>query len=347
MAAEGMESELSKVLRWHPEQQELRVCAGIGWAEGVIGTATLPADTGSPAGYALQTGEPVVSNQLDKESRFRTPQLLLDHNVKSAVNVIIRAGDDRPPFGVLEVDSRTPGEFEEADVAFLQSFANLLGVAIERHFEQEGAHARQESLRREASHRIKNSLAMIGAFMALQARASTNKEVKAALYDAQSRVSAIAAVHDQLWRASSAEGLDLAEFLKSLCGKLAKIDPTHPIIVEAEPVDVTPERAIPAGLIVNELVTNAFKYAYPETTGPVRVSLSADDGTLCLTVADDGVGLPKDFHPDGLDTSLGMKVVNGLARELGGRLEVVAGGTGARFAVHFPASAGGGRTGVC
>jgi GAF domain-containing protein len=90
------------------------------------------ADIESPTGYAFQTDEPVISNHLHKEHRFRTPQLLQEHGIKPAINVVIRC--DEKPFGVLEVDSPIEGRFTGADTAFLQGFANLLGVAIDRQF---------------------------------------------------------------------------------------------------------------------------------------------------------------------------------------------------------------------
>ena len=132
LCAEGMGTDLCKVLEWLPDRDQLLMRAGVGWAEGLVGHATVGADLESPAGYALKTGAPVISNHLEHEARFRTPHVLAIHGVRRAINVVIRDGTDEKPFGVLEVDSSDPGSFEEADLAFMQGFANLLGVAIER-----------------------------------------------------------------------------------------------------------------------------------------------------------------------------------------------------------------------
>jgi PAS domain S-box-containing protein len=113
-----------------PEQNRFLVCAGVGWGDGVIGVATIGADTASPAGYALQTGRAVISNHLDIEERFRTPELLVQYGIRRAMNVIL--GGDGNPFGVLEVDSRSEGEFSDSDIVFLRGIANILGMAIER-----------------------------------------------------------------------------------------------------------------------------------------------------------------------------------------------------------------------
>ena len=137
LCANGLGAELCKALEWMQDTDgdgttggRLLVRAGVGWRPGVVGRRTVGADLASPAGYALRTGEAVISNDLGSESRFRCPDLLAEHGVRSAINVIIRGEGD--PFGVLEVDSRQKGRFDAADAAFLQGFANLLGGAIDR-----------------------------------------------------------------------------------------------------------------------------------------------------------------------------------------------------------------------
>jgi GAF domain-containing protein len=117
-------------MEYIPAETRLLVRAGVGWDEGVVGNATVGADLASPAGYALRTGKPVISNHLENEQRFRTPELLIEHGIRRAMNVILQG--DGSPFGVLEVDSRSEGEFSEHDIAFLQGAANILGMAIEQ-----------------------------------------------------------------------------------------------------------------------------------------------------------------------------------------------------------------------
>src|SRR4051812_17091574 len=174
----------------------------------VVGSARTGADIESPSGYAFQTGDPVISNHLEGEGRFRTPKVLEEHGIKRAINVIIRAEGE--PFGVLEVDSPTEGRFTEADIAFLQGFANLLGGAIGRQRTEEAlrrsearlqqALTHQEVLTREISHRVKNSLTMVASLLGMQGRTAADPALRAALTDARTRVLTIAKVHDQLWR---------------------------------------------------------------------------------------------------------------------------------------------------
>ena len=128
--AEGMEAEFCKVLEYIPAENRLLVRAGVGWHENVIGVASIGADLESPSGFALRTGRPVISNHLENEQRFRTPELLVQHGIRRAMNVILQG--ENSPYGVLEVDSRSEGEFSESDIAFLQGAANILGMAIER-----------------------------------------------------------------------------------------------------------------------------------------------------------------------------------------------------------------------
>ena len=95
VAAEGLRAELCKVLEYIPSENRLLMRAGVGWHQGLIGVASVGADLASPSGFALRTGKPVISNHLESEQRFRTPELLAAHGVRRAINVILQ-GDGRP-----------------------------------------------------------------------------------------------------------------------------------------------------------------------------------------------------------------------------------------------------------
>ena len=118
-AAEGMDAEFAKVLEYLPSEKRLLIRAGVGWPQGIVGKASVGADLESPAGFALRTGKPVISNHLENEERFRTPELLVEHGIRRAMNVILQG--DGSAYGVLEVDSRSDGEFGEQDIAFLRA----------------------------------------------------------------------------------------------------------------------------------------------------------------------------------------------------------------------------------
>ncbi|MHB2207683.1 sensor histidine kinase [Methylobacterium sp. CM6257] len=361
LCAKGMGAEFCKALEYRRGEDTLLVRAGVGWGPDVIGQARIGADLASPAGFALKTGRPVISNHLADETRFRTPQLMADHGIRRAINVLIENRDGA--FGVLEVDDTREGMFEEADIAFMQGFANLLGGAIERQRTESllrAALARQDLLAREMSHRVKNSLAIVASLLALQARAAEEPAVQAALTDARSRVEAIAGVHDQLWRqgdkagdkaegqgAGEGEGvpgeLDLAPFLEKLVANLASGAPGQRLACTAVPQRISADRAIPIGLLVNELVTNALKYAYPPETHPaggeIRVRAERHPGGLVVEVADDGIGLPAGFEIGRASKSLGMRVVGSLTRQLGGTLTTPPRERGACFRLEVPLTA--------
>ena len=182
LCSQGLETSLAKVLEYIPDDRRLLVRAGVGWAPGTIGQVSLGIDMESPAGYAFQTGQMVISNHLGEETRFRTPKLLSDHGIKRAINVLIaRGGEGNLPFGVLEVDSADPGQFDAADADFLAGFAGLLGIAIERqHADADLKEAldHQAMLTREMSHRVKNSLASVVGLLRVQGRNAESEDVR-------------------------------------------------------------------------------------------------------------------------------------------------------------------------
>ncbi len=147
VAALGLQTEFAKVLRPRPEAGDLLVIAGVGWRPGVVGHATLGSHMDSPAGFALHSKQPVLSNDLRSESRFQVPTLLEEHGVQSAINVPIGAAG-RDAYGVLEVDSTARHDFVAADTMFLQSLGNVLAAAVIRS-DMDQAARRQEALARQ------------------------------------------------------------------------------------------------------------------------------------------------------------------------------------------------------
>ena len=209
----------------------------------------------------------MLSNHVDAESSFRTPELLKEYGIRRAINVLIeRGGAGLRPFGVLEVDSADPGQFDAADAAFLAGFAGLLGIAIERQQSDERLSLslqRQELLTREMSHRVKNSLAVVAGLLQLQAKAGGSDDVRQALAAAAARVRTVAEVHDQLWRANLIGSVELPDFLAALCDSVERAGNGQRIALQAQPIALDADRAIPLGLIVNECLFNAIKHAYP------------------------------------------------------------------------------------
>jgi two-component sensor histidine kinase len=325
LCAQGLETPFAKVLEYMPEEKRLLVSAGVGWGPETLGQISLGVDLESPAGYAFHTGQIVISNHLQEETRFRTPKLLSEHGIKRAINVLIaRGGEGHLPFGVLEVDSADSGQFELADADFLAGFAGLLGIAIERQHadaELQKALEHQAMLTREMSHRVKNSLASVVGLLRVQSRSAQSEEVQNALKDAASRITTIAQVHDHLWRSTRIGFVDIADFAGELCRKLeetlaCKIDCNFDHLM------IPADKAIPLGLLINELVTNAAKHAYSDKSGEILVAGARREADLHVLVADQGVGLPVDFDMDQPRASLGFKVIKSLLAQLNGRIAV-------------------------
>jgi PAS domain S-box-containing protein len=214
-------------------------------------------------------------------------------------------------------------------------YLKIMRDDTERHLAEE----HHQVMLREMSHRVKNSLMLVTGMLAMQARAAHIPEVKRVLTDAETRVATIAAVHDYLWRQPDLETIDLAAFLKDLCHRLAQASGRHTLSFDGTPCRIETDRAIQAALIVNELVTNAFKHAYPSGGGRIDVTINATDEMICLTVADRGVGLPNDFDLDESSRkSLGMRVVKGLVRQLRAELAVAKTAPGTALITKIPMS---------
>jgi two-component system, sensor histidine kinase PdtaS len=340
LCGQGLAATFAKVLEYEPDEKRLMVRAGTGWAPDIIGVS-LAADLGSPAGYAYQTGESVISNHLAAETRFRTPQILADHGIRRAINVLIeKGGEGKAFFGVLEVDSADPGQFDQGDADFLTGFAGLLGIAIERqHADAKLLEAleHQALLTREMSHRVKNSLTSVVGLLRVQARSAQSQDVMNALEDASLRVSTIAEVHDHLWRSSHVGFVELSDFMTELCKKLKGNAGGHILHCHADPMLLSADHAIPLGLLINELVTNAIKYAYPAGAGEIKVSAREIAGHLQVEVSDEGIGLPDGFDFDRPSASLGCKIVAGMARQLHGHLTFSSNDPkGTRFILDLP-----------
>ncbi len=339
LVADGLNAEFCKVLEFIPSENRLLLRAGIGWRTELIGTATVDAGLGSPSGFALRTGKPVISNHLENEERFRTPDLLAEHGVRRAMNVILQG--DGAPYGVLEADSREEGEFTEHDIAFLQGAANILGMAIERErYDRnlEAALQHQEVLLQEINHRVKNSLQIVAGLLTLQSNAEGNSELTQKLNTAASRIATIARAHERLYKSANIAQIEFAVYLSGICKDLNELAPNCDVRFEAKSeVLISTDRAIRIALLVTELITNAIKYAYPHgQKGSVAVRLSlVQPDRIKIAIRDEGVGVPEDYEID-KSKGLGMRISVALAEQLGAKLRVVRQAPGTEFIVEAP-----------
>jgi len=150
--ASALRTDLAKVMELQEDGVTLLVRAGVGWPPGVVGRVTVEASPGSSEGYALQTGKPVYSSNIAIEERFEYAEFIKAAGVKALVNVIIIGGEGRPPYGILQVDSRNPHEFTDDDTDFLRSYANLLAAAVDRMRIMDEMHRTEAALRASEDH---------------------------------------------------------------------------------------------------------------------------------------------------------------------------------------------------
>ncbi|WP_158555139.1 sensor histidine kinase [Fulvimarina endophytica] len=203
---------------------------------------------------------------------------------------------------------------------------------------QESLLDQKDLLLAEVNHRVKNSLQLVVSALSLQARRLRDPGSKEAFEQAISRVRAITSVHERLYRTENPLVVDMADYLEGLCADLAaNTEQREDLRVEVEPLHLKTERAIPIALIVNELVTNSLKYAYPDGRhGPILLSLRRIDGDMIeLAVADEGVGTTSQTRPDGL----GTRLVKTMAAQIEGYVEAQSETGGYRTAVVFPKDA--------
>lgn len=162
LVGEALGTDLAKVMELQDEDTMLLVKAGVGWKLGVVGHARLKVEKASSEGYALATGTPVTSNDITLETRFTYADFIIDNGVRALVNVPIRRSNDRY-YGILQVDSRAPREFDERDTGFLRGYANLIGAAVDRITQTEASRQSQVALlESEAARRQTQKLEAIG-----------------------------------------------------------------------------------------------------------------------------------------------------------------------------------------
>jgi two-component sensor histidine kinase len=178
------------------------------------------------------------------------------------------------------------------------------------------------------SHRVKNSLTSVVGLLRVQARSAQSQDVKNALEDPSLRVSTIAEVHDHLWRSSHVGFVELADFMTELCKKLRGNTGSHTLHCYSDPMLLAADHAIPLGPLINELLTNAVKYAYPESSGEIEVSAREIGGNIHVEVSDHGTDLPEGFDIDQPRAGLGFKVVTGMVRQLHGQWTFLSCGPG-------------------
>jgi PAS domain S-box-containing protein len=231
----------------------------------------------------------------------------------------------------------------------LEGFAKVTRDYTERRNAEEQLRERQaqlaaslkerEVLLQEVHHRVKNNLQVISSLINMQKRQMRDADGRRGLDECKARVEAIALIHEKLYQAKNYASIPFSEYARSLADNIfhaTGVSPSNVVLkMEIESVALAVDRAIPCGLILNELISNALKHAFPaERQGAVHVELRRRNADLLLAVGDDGVGMPTGFDLAKSD-SLGLQLVSTLVEQLQARLEIVQHG-GTTFRITFP-----------
>lgn len=313
---------LRRLTRRALERRGHQVTAAAGGDEGV---ALAAAAIGAGGAFDLVA----VDHYMPGKDGLRTLAELQELNPAPPVIYVTGSDESRLAVAALKAGAidyvlKTP----DAD------YFDLLGEAVDQalatvRLRREHARAEQNlrrsnerlhSLLQEVNHRVANSLQLVSSFVQMQARELSDPSARSALEDTQRRVAAIAQVHKRLYTSDSVESVEMSAYLGALLDELGETwsTPAAPrkITLSAEPLHLATDEAVALGVIVNELVTNACKYAYqPRQAGEIRVSLRADAPCkFSLIVEDDGCGLPALGLAQG--TGLGSKLIGAMATAL-------------------------------
>lgn len=214
-------------------------------------------------------------------------------------------------------------------------------IALPSHAALKRAHDDKEVLLKEIHHRVKNNLAVISSLFYLESSQASDEATRALLQQSQDRVRAMALVHEALYRSENLAEVDLAEYSASLCSQLLAVyalpGSEVKLAMDVEPVRIGIDLAVPCGLILNELVTNALKHAFPKgAAGELRLVLRrTETGGCVLSLRDNGVGLRPERIP-GAD-SLGLRIVRLMSRQIDAAFELVSTATGTEASIIWRA----------
>jgi two-component sensor histidine kinase len=290
-----------KVCKYQPTVKDLRVVAGYGWKLGVVGYAISVADESSPQGRAFVTGEPQVCSNIGETNTYILPAFYAEHGILSTVDVLVAAKNGLP-FGVLEVDSPTEDAFDEHDITFLTGFANILAEAVataERSetlrqtiVHMEDLVAEKEVLSQELKHRVRNSLHLVYGLLASEMGAKHDEDGILAFRSIALRVMGLAEVFDHLLGVGMSKVINFGDYVAALCENLPELYKDHNVKLtcSVDPVKLDLDVATSLGIVITELVSNAYMHAFPDGPGEIVLTMQAIPNGAWLSIADNGSG---------------------------------------------------------
>jgi two-component sensor histidine kinase len=347
LCAEGLSVPFCKVCRYRREENDLLIEAGFGWHDGVVGHVVSRADESSPQGRAFISGEPSICNDLREDNNFVLPPFYGEHGIISTIDVVIK-GDDQP-YGILEIDNNKQHDYDEHDINFLTGFANVLTeavltsartstlrIALE---EKDRLIDQKNILAEELQHRVRNNMQLVYGMLSKQLDDTDDAAGKRGIRSIARRVSTLAQVYDNLLGAEMGRTIDFGNYAQSLCQNIAEIHAVNiTLICRCDLLMLDLDTVTALGIVLTELVTNAYDHAFPDGDGSITVSLHvpgpADDGMATMTIRDNGAG----FVPESESKRQGLGLVRRLVQQVRGIVGLQA-GDGTAWDIKFPVTA--------
>jgi PAS domain S-box-containing protein len=274
----------------------------------------------------IRAGEPVA--------HFETVRRRKDG---SLVDVSLTISPVRDRLGAIVGASKIMRDITERK-RYVEQLRRLNGELESRILARTAELRERDALLQEIHHRVKNNLQVISSLINMQVRALTDNSTRSALQQCRSRVETMAQIHEMLYQAKDYSSVPFGRYARELANRVLSASGLSPdevaILFDMQDIALPVDQAIPCGLILNELISNALKHAFPTGAGTIRIELRRPaGGRVLLGVSDDGVGVPAEFDP-ARSASLGMHLVVALAEQLGGRLEIES-APGAAFRINF------------
>jgi PAS domain S-box-containing protein len=249
---------------------------------------------------------------------------------------MVRDGDGRPLFlqGVaFDITDR-----KNAEATLRKANDELEQQVAKRTAELAASLGEKEDLLKEVHHRVKNNLQLISTMFRSQARALDDPKVTPFFTAMQERLKSIADIHEHLYDTDDLSSIDFGQYVRRLSSNLIRtFRPGVQLNLDVHDIYLGIRMAIPCGLIINELLSNCLKYAFPDEPGEIAVSLRKDGTRYILTVRDDGIGFPEDLDIHDTD-SLGLEIVESQVDKLDGTIQLTR-SPGTTFEISFVAQA--------
>jgi PAS domain S-box-containing protein len=243
--------------------------------------------------------------------------------------------------GSLNIGSKKRHFFTTEEKETMQVIGREIGTAISKMIAEnqiKDSLEEKEVLLREIHHRVKNNMQIISSLLSLQSAYLNNKQLQDILKESQNRVKSMALIHEKLYQSEGLAKINFSEYIRNLTYDLFSsyaTDTNIKLNLEIPELSLDIDTAIPCGLIINEIVTNSLKYAFPDAIeGNISINLKTEDEKIILSITDDGVGLSENFDLKKTKT-LGLRLVKTLVRQIDGSLELHR-NNGTEFDIKFP-----------